>query len=49
MVGGSLMTCLGAFGGNMLASLLLETHNMILAEDLVFTVAVGAWALVGGR
>ena len=43
------MTCLGAFGGNMLASLLLETPNMVLAEDLVLTVAVGAWALVGGR
>eukprot|EP00904_Undaria_pinnatifida_P012497 jgi/Undpi1/8378/HiC_scaffold_25.g10846.m1 len=49
LVSGSLMTCLGAFGGNILASLLLETRSMLLVDDLAFPIAVSAWAIIGGR
>ncbi|CAN0145128.1 unnamed protein product, partial [Ectocarpus fasciculatus] len=46
---GSLLTCLGAFGGNILACLVTGTRNMVLTEFVVWPAAVVAWTLVGGR
>ncbi|CAM9846396.1 unnamed protein product, partial [Ectocarpus sp. 12 AP-2014] len=46
---GSLLTCLGAFGGNVLACLVTGTRNMVLTEFVVWPAAVAAWVLVGGR
>ncbi|CAB1098565.1 unnamed protein product [Ectocarpus sp. CCAP 1310/34] len=46
---GSLLTCLGAFGGNVLACLVTGTRSMVLTEFVVWPAAVAAWMLVGGR
>lgn len=46
---GPLLTCLGAFGGNVLACLVLGTRNMVLTEEIIWSAAVAAWVLVGGR
>ncbi|CAM9275032.1 unnamed protein product, partial [Pylaiella littoralis] len=46
---GPLLTCLEAFGGNVLACFLLGTRNMVLTEEVVWPAAVAAWVLVGGR
>ncbi|CAM9324859.1 unnamed protein product, partial [Ectocarpus sp. 4 AP-2014] len=46
---GSLLTCLGAFGGNVLACLVTGTRNMVLTEFVVWPAAIAAWVLVGGR
>ncbi|CAM9649537.1 unnamed protein product, partial [Scytosiphon promiscuus] len=49
LVLGSTLTCLRAFGGNILACLVVGTRNMVLTEEMVWPSAAGAWILVGGR
>ncbi|CAN0123104.1 unnamed protein product, partial [Hapterophycus canaliculatus] len=49
LVVGSMLTCLRAFGGNVLACLVVGTRNMVLTQEMVWPAAAGAWVLVGGR
>jgi len=46
---GVVMTCLGIFGGELLAAVYMGSPAIVLTEKLAFPSAVAAWLVVRGR